>query len=53
MSTLKNITCRQCSSQKLTHVSLGKNVLDAPALDTNGFLLRGTCVSSTQLNRTI
>jgi hypothetical protein len=36
---------------KLTQFSLGHNVLYAPLYNIHGFLLRGACVSSTQLNR--
>jgi hypothetical protein len=35
---------------KLTQFTQGNNVLEAAAYDTNGFLLRDTCVPSTQLN---
>jgi hypothetical protein len=38
---------------KVTVFSPGSNVVDAPAPDTNGFLLRNICVSSGHLNRTI
>jgi hypothetical protein len=31
----------------------GKNVLNAPDCDTNGFISRDTCVSSTQVKRPI
>jgi hypothetical protein len=34
-------------------LSEGINILDVPASDTNGFLLRNECVSSTQLKRPI
>jgi hypothetical protein len=50
ISTLKNLSCRKYSFQKLTQFSLGNNVLDAPASNTISFLLRETDVSSTQLN---
>jgi hypothetical protein len=36
---------------KTTSILVGNNVLDAPASNTDSFLLRDTCVSSTQLNR--
>jgi hypothetical protein len=35
----------------LTQFSQGNNVQDVPATDTNCFLLRDTCVSSTQVNK--
>jgi hypothetical protein len=38
VSTLKNLSCRKYSFQKLTQLSQGNNVLDAPAYDTNDFL---------------
>jgi hypothetical protein len=38
---------------ELTWLSEGINILDVPASDTNGFLLRNECVSSTQLKRPI
>jgi hypothetical protein len=49
ISTLKNLSYRKYSCQKLTHFSQGNNVLDAPVPNTHGFLMRDTCVSSTQL----
>jgi hypothetical protein len=52
-STLKTLICRKYSSQKLTQLSQGTNVLDAPDSNIHGFLWRDTCVSSTQLNRPI
>jgi hypothetical protein len=53
ISTLTNLHCRKYSFQKQTQFSQENNVLDAPAPKTDGFLSRGTCVSSTQLNRPI
>jgi hypothetical protein len=53
VSTLKSLSCRKYSFQKLTQFSEGNNVLDAPASNTNGFLLRDASVSSTQLHRPI
>jgi hypothetical protein len=53
ISTLKNLSCREYSFQKLTQFSQGNNVLDAPAFIKDGFLCRDTCVSSTQMNRPI
>jgi hypothetical protein len=50
---LKTMICRKYSFQKLTQLSQGNNVLDVPASNTDGFLLKDTCVSSTQLNRPI
>jgi hypothetical protein len=52
-STFKSLIYRKYPFEKLTEVSQGKNVLDATASMTNAFLWRGTCVSSTQLNRPI
>jgi hypothetical protein len=46
-STLKILVCRNYSMQNITQVSPGKKVLDAPASNTDGFLLRDTCVPST------
>jgi hypothetical protein len=47
ISTLKLLSCRKYSCQKLTQFSQGNNVLDVPASNADGFLSRGTCVSST------
>jgi hypothetical protein len=52
-SPLKILNSRQHSFQKLPHFSQGNNVLYVPPSDVDGFLLRDTYVSSTQLNRTI
>jgi hypothetical protein len=41
------------SFKKLTQLSQGSNVLNAPHSNTEGALLRDTCVSSTQVNRCI
>jgi hypothetical protein len=46
-STLKHLSYRQDSFQKLTQFLQGNNVLDAPASTTNGVLWRATFVSST------
>jgi hypothetical protein len=46
ISTLKHLSCSLDSFQKLPQFSQGNNVLDAPASNTDGFLLRDTCVSS-------
>jgi hypothetical protein len=43
--------CKKYSCRKLIQYSQGNNVLDATALNMSGFLLRDTCVSSTQQNR--
>jgi hypothetical protein len=53
ISTLKNLSCRKYSFQKLCQFSQGNNVLDAPASNTSGFITRDTYVSSPQLNRPI
>jgi hypothetical protein len=52
-SPLNSLICRQYYFQKLTQVSLGNNVLDAPPSNLGGFLLTDTCVSSIHLNRPI
>jgi hypothetical protein len=39
--------------QKLTEFTLGNNVLDAPASNTDGFVWRDTCVPSNKQNRPI
>ena len=41
------------SFQKTTSILTGNQVLLAPATQTNGFLSRDTCISSTQLDRLI
>jgi hypothetical protein len=41
------------SFPKLTQLSQGRNVLDAPASTSDGGLWTDTCVSSTQLNKPI
>jgi hypothetical protein len=51
ISTFKILSCRKYSFQKLTQFSQGNNVLENPASNTDGFLSRHTCISSTQLNR--
>jgi hypothetical protein len=38
ISTLKNLSCRRYSFQKLTQFSQGNNVLDFPASNTDGSL---------------
>jgi hypothetical protein len=53
MSTLKNLSYRKCSFQKLTQFLQKYNVLDALASNINDFLWINTCVSSTELNRPI
>jgi hypothetical protein len=44
--TLKHISCRKFSFQKLTLFTQGNNLLDVPASNTVEFFLRDTCVSS-------
>jgi hypothetical protein len=51
ISTLKTVICRKYSFQKFTQFLLGNNVLDPNASNTDDFLWRDTCVSSSQLNR--
>jgi hypothetical protein len=48
---LKTLKGRQYSFQKLIQFSLVNKVLNAPACILDGFLLRDTCISSTELNR--
>jgi hypothetical protein len=48
--TMKSMICRSYSFQKVTQLSQRNNVLPAAASNIDGFLLRGTCVSCTQLN---
>jgi hypothetical protein len=50
-SPLKTLNGRRYSIKKLIQSSQGNNVLDVPPSDIDGFLLRHTYVSSTQLNR--
>jgi hypothetical protein len=40
----KTLIGKQYSFQKQTQISQGKNVLDAPASNTDGFLLRDMCL---------
>jgi hypothetical protein len=47
------MVCKKYSIQKVTQFSHGNNVLDAYASNTDGFLFRDTCVSSTQLNKPV
>jgi hypothetical protein len=48
---LENYDLLRYSFQKFTQFLQGNNVQDAAASNREGFLLRDTCVSSTQLNR--
>jgi hypothetical protein len=48
---LKHLRSRKYSFKKLIQFTQGNNVLDAIVSNTNGFLLRDACVSSTQMNR--
>jgi hypothetical protein len=52
-STLKSLIYRKYFFQKLTDISQGNNVLDAPASMTDAFHWRATCVFSTLLNMPI
>jgi hypothetical protein len=45
--------CRKYSFQTASLFAQINNMLDAPASNTDGFLLRDTCLSSTWLNRSI
>jgi hypothetical protein len=47
---LQNVDLQKVPLSKLTLFSQGKNVLDAPASKTVGFLSRDTCVTSTYWN---
>jgi hypothetical protein len=47
VSTLKNLSCRKYSFQKLSQFLQGNNVLHDPASNTDDFLSKDTCVSST------
>jgi hypothetical protein len=49
--TLKIMICRKCFFQKLTQSSQVHNVGDSTDSNTDGFLSRDTCFSSTQENR--
>jgi hypothetical protein len=53
ISTLKTLSYRKYSFQQLTQFSQGNNILDAPASNTDGFLWRDTCISSSPVNRPI
>jgi hypothetical protein len=53
LSTLKHLSWRKCFFEKVTQLSQGNSILDATASNTNVFLSRETCVSSTQLNKPI
>jgi hypothetical protein len=53
LSTLKYLSFRKYSFQRLTPFSEGNNVLDAAASNIDGFHRRNKCASPTQLNRTI
>jgi hypothetical protein len=52
-STLKTLICRKYSCQKRTIYSQVNYVMDASASNTDRFLSRDACVSSTQLTRLI
>jgi hypothetical protein len=47
IANLKVLGFRKYSYPKLTQFSQANNVLDAPASNTDGFLSRNTCLSST------
>jgi hypothetical protein len=47
LSTLKYISCRKDSAQKLSQLTQRNNVLGAPASNTDGVPSRDTFVSST------
>jgi hypothetical protein len=51
ISPMKTMICRKYFCLTLNQFSQSKNVLDAPDSNTDGFLSRDACVSSTQLNR--
>jgi hypothetical protein len=50
---LKTLIGRKYAFLKFNQFSQGSNVLDIPISKLDGFLSRSTCVSSTQLNRSI
>jgi hypothetical protein len=50
-STLNILFCRKYFFQNLTIFTKVNNMVDASASNSNGFLSRDTCVSSTELNR--
>jgi hypothetical protein len=52
-STLKKQSCQTYLFQKVTQFSQGCNVLDTPASKPDAVLVRDTCISSTQLERSI
>jgi hypothetical protein len=52
-SNLKAVIFWQYFFQKLTEFTLGNNVLDAPASNTDGFVWRDTCVPSKKQKRPI
>jgi hypothetical protein len=49
-STLKTLISKKFAFQKLTQFLQGKDEVDASACNTDGFLLRGTCLSSNYMN---
>jgi hypothetical protein len=53
ISTLKTMIWRKYSFQKVTKFPQGNNVPDAHASNTDGCVCRDTCISSTQLKRSI
>jgi hypothetical protein len=53
ISTLKSPRVRKYSVKKIPQFSQGNNAVDAPASNSDDFLLKYTCFSSTQMNRPI
>jgi hypothetical protein len=50
---LKTLNGRTYFSQKVTQLSAGDNVIDAPPSYPHGLLSRDTCISSTELKKPI
>jgi hypothetical protein len=50
ISTLKHLSCKKYSFQKLTQFSKENNALGDPATNIDGFVWRDMCVSSITLN---
>jgi hypothetical protein len=50
---LENYDLQEVFLSKTNSILTGNKALEAPASNTHGFLLRDTCVSSTQLKKPI
>jgi hypothetical protein len=53
ISNLKNLSCRNYSIQNSTQCSQGNNMLECPDSNTDRFISRDICVSSSWMHRTI